>query len=138
MARPIRAADCHPERKHVGRGMCYKCYWKWHRSTHKEAYNKANKTYRVKYPKGGKTTLFERLWVMQDGKCALGGCPLTRTQYGKFKACLDHDHASNAYRGLLCDTHNKALGFYEKRILPILTTVEEYRQRVVTIDSDST
>ncbi len=26
-ARPVRVADCHPDRKHYSKGMCRSCYW---------------------------------------------------------------------------------------------------------------
>jgi hypothetical protein len=36
-----------------------------------------------------------------------GGCALCGTHEG---LCIDHDHDSDKVRGVLCDTHNRALG----------------------------
>ncbi len=123
MAKPVRAADCHPARKHMAKGLCSQCYWKQHRTIHRAAYNAANQRYRKRYPKGSRTDIFNSFWKAQAGKCKL--CNINLTQHGATKACLDHDHKTGRWRGLLCDVCNRGLGFYERmKQLP----VEDYLQ----------
>lgn len=44
----------------------------------------------------------EYLEVLKDSKCFLCGT--------KDKLCYDHDHTTGEFRGILCQTHNRALG----------------------------
>lgn len=59
----------------------------------------------------------DSLWEKQKGKCAI--CGLTGTSCGKNSVVdkstlqLDHDHASNDIRGLLCPVCNRVLGFFK-------------------------
>lgn len=49
------------------------------------------------------------MFVMQSGKCAGCGCALVLYSDGE-KANVDHDHATNSVRGLLCKICNLVLG----------------------------
>lgn len=53
---------------------------------------------------------FDMLFAKQDGRCAICG----RKPEGNVQKaiCVDHDHATNAVRGLLCGDCNKALGLF--------------------------
>lgn len=58
---------------------------------------------------------FEQMMKDQDGKCAICKCDITGvedTRKRKLKAHIDHDHKTNKVRGLLCDTDNKAIGWF--------------------------
>lgn len=49
---------------------------------------------------------YDRLLAAQGGGCAIKGCTVravTRRYH------VDHDHKTNAVRGLLCHTHNRRL-----------------------------
>lgn len=47
----------------------------------------------------------------QNNRCAM--CNIDMNGYRRFFA-VDHNHVTNKIRGLLCDTCNHGLGFYEK------------------------
>ena len=61
---------------------------------------------------------YERMLEEQGGTCAL--CPITPEENGRALA-VDHDHSccpgrnscGECLRALLCDPHNKALGFFD-------------------------
>jgi hypothetical protein len=56
---------------------------------------------------------FKTLIARQDGKCACCGGTLTPIGYkkNKMQPCLDHDHATNAIRAVLCLNCNFVLGY---------------------------
>ena len=63
------------------------------------------KHYRKKY--GIAIEDYDRLFELQDGKCAICGDSDT----GKFNhLCVDHDHKTGEVRGLLCNPCNKGIG----------------------------
>jgi hypothetical protein len=43
------------------------------------------------------------------GRCAICGEPCRSGR----RLSIDHDHATGAYRGLLCDRHNRGLGYFQ-------------------------
>lgn len=50
---------------------------------------------------------YDRMLAEQGGVCAIcRGGPVGRHKY----LCVDHDHATGAVRGLLCDKCNRAIG----------------------------
>lgn len=54
---------------------------------------------------------YEKMLARQKGCCAI--CGKHQGSLNKI-LCVDHCHNSGKVRGLLCDTCNKFLGFYEK------------------------
>lgn len=38
----------------------------------------------------------------------------TKTKFSPKSLCIDHDHKTNEFRGLLCLLYNRQLGWYEK------------------------
>ncbi len=78
----------------MGRGMCASCYQTWWRKQH------PGRKYGVK-----DETYFAAL-AAQDGKCAI--CLQLCTKRSRLS--VDHDHATKAFRGLLCDACNNGLG----------------------------
>lgn len=61
----------------------------------------------------------------QGGVCAICLKPETIVQKGKiFRLAIDHDHATNKNRGLLCGNCNKALGQFHDDILVIQAAME--------------
>lgn len=67
--------------------------------------------YNILHKRGLTKTQYESMLVEQGGCCALCGA---RTP-GKVKKhfCIDHDHATDRVRGLLCDACNRALGLFK-------------------------
>jgi hypothetical protein len=53
---------------------------------------------------------YHRLLQEQGGGCAICGAAENGLKKNKM-LCVDHDHASGAVRGLLCDRCNKAIGY---------------------------
>jgi len=56
-------------------------------------------------------TDYDKTLNIQNNKCAI--CERDMNEYGKI-FCVDHNHTTGKVRGLLCDTCNYGLGFYEK------------------------
>ena len=58
-------------------------------------------------------TLAERRVIeeRQNGKCAICATNLETTT----RPCIDHDHATGAIRGILCNKCNASLGWFEAR-----------------------
>ncbi len=60
---------------------------------------------------------YDNLFAAQGGKCAVCGLP----QAESVKPLeVDHDHATNAVRGLLCQNCNKCLGLFHDNVAVIL------------------
>jgi hypothetical protein len=66
---------------------------------------------------------YDRLYKLQDGKCALCGKTgkelnkLTRHGSRTRKLVVDHCHKTNSVRGLLCNKCNSGIGFLEDSIV---------------------
>ena len=130
--------SCHGDRKYFAKDLCEKCY--------KNAYNKRrrlagkdkdmrpprvqdSRNYRAKYPmrvwlteikqKYGLTFRdYIHLLEEQDCKCAICGSSGFVGQNKRAPFTVDHDHASNKVRGLLCGLCNIGLGcFRDSQVL---------------------
>jgi hypothetical protein len=110
-----RIPDCHPDRKHHGRGLCEQCYRSPKLNPVKHKYQQSTYTdvhwgYRLKHFYGITPEDYDRLNEQQHGLCAICGQP----PRGKMKRLsVDHDHTTQRVRGLLCITCNRALGYLE-------------------------
>lgn len=60
----------------------------------------------------------ERMLIAQNGKCAICSVEISLEVGGdrRFKANVDHCHATDTTRGLLCGNCNKALGLFDDNI----------------------
>jgi hypothetical protein len=73
---------------------------------------------------------FERLVESQDGKCAICKCELEiNGVMSKNKAVLDHNHSTNAIRGVLCSICNLNVHVVE-RYGHLLEPMSEYLKRM--------
>jgi hypothetical protein len=90
---------------------------------HQQKRIKQAKDYRDKYPERTRNTNlkvkygitqndYNYLKIKQNNKCAICG---EDEENLKRILCVDHCHKTNKIRGLLCDTCNKFLGFYESK-----------------------
>ena len=56
---------------------------------------------------------YDRLLQLQDGTCAICKQPETHKLRGKIPPLsVDHNHDTGGVRGLLCNTCNRAIGFF--------------------------
>src|SRR3972149_7896952 len=119
MGRTPKKANCHPERKHYGKGLCRQCWMKgwtvnhpnysakwrsknpdWYKPESRRAQN-----FKKKY--GITVEEYNAIFKSQRGKCAICG----RQPDGRWKRLfIDHKHASGKIRGLLCIRCNRAIG----------------------------
>ena len=53
---------------------------------------------------------FEAIWAKANNSCEICIRPLVRNKKNGF--AIDHDHATNAIRGLLCNNCNLAIGHF--------------------------
>jgi len=78
---------------------------------HRETYPMENKDSELRSRFGINLAEYTALAVAQKGVCAICEKPETEERAGKLKAlAVDHDHATGAVRGLLCQSCNKMIG----------------------------
>ena len=99
--------------KHQWANICIECFQLEARRRH----------FKAKY----KITLeeYELLYEKQQGKCAICGCKKSDSR--KYLS-VDHCHTSKAIRGLLCNSCNKAIGFFKDNPI-LLKKASKYLQK---------
>lgn len=141
-------ADCHPDRKHEAKGLCYKCYQKMRSQIpevkaaslrRQNAYRKANpekmRAYERKQFKkhefrriaqryGLTEEQFHTANLAQGGLCAICG----KTNGKHHKLAIDHCHKTGVFRGLLCKKCNSAIGWFDDSI-EILSKAIDYLRK---------
>jgi len=50
-----------------------------------------------------------KIWINQDGRCAICGEPFAQPS----NACIDHNHKTGEIRGLLCKKCNLGIGCFD-------------------------
>lgn len=116
-AYPIRFAECHPDRKHSGLGLCKPCYRKQYRAKNQDRIRAQEKADRAKDPEkyrryrwdyqlrsvyGITQSEWDQAFLRQGGRCAI--CKEER------KLHVDHAHDTGQFRGLLCSPCNVGIG----------------------------
>ncbi len=71
---------------------------------------KTMREYLLKWHYGITVEEYNRLEEEHKNRCGLCGKPRMMR-----RLCVDHDHDTNIVRGLLCNTCNRLIGWYEKR-----------------------
>ena len=99
--------------------ICKKCSKSW-KDENRPARINAVLKYKYNAPHG----TYERLLAKQDGKCAICALPPKK---GK-RLGLDHCHATNKIRGLLCDKCNFAIGAMNDSEKYLLAAIEYLRK----------
>ena len=112
---PARVPDCHPERKHLARGMCKQCYDRARGAATREQRNAAARRWAASNKE-------RRLAISRKARYGIDAETVAarfKAQDGLCKICregaaehLDHDHKTGATRGLLCGHCNRALGMF--------------------------
>lgn len=121
MARVI--PKCHPDKKHVAKGLCTACYCK------------ADPKYVEKYTRKNLLRTLRGLGISEDdyyvmlerqgGRCAIcDGEP----NGNRSRLHVDHDHLTNEFRGLLCTNCNPGLGYFKDRP-DLLRAAADYLER---------
>lgn len=78
------------------------------------SYNKGQRSSARLAKYGVTQAWFEETLAAQGGVCAICRQPETRVLRGKVTdLCVDHDHATGAVRGLLCNACNAMLGCFD-------------------------
>lgn len=105
----------HKRMKDGKQGYCKKCARDWHHA-HPEYVKRKNAEYKAANPSyhkdwqrknryGISREQVEQARIFQGGKCI--GC---LTELASVKECVDHNHKTGKFRGLLCDDCNIAIG----------------------------
>ena len=84
----------------------------WNEARTRDEVQRYMKERSLNYMYGITLDQFMEMLRRQEGKCAICGEDITRVVKGRIQACVDHDHSTEAVRGLLCSACNKGLGFF--------------------------
>ena len=107
-----RAAN--PEAQRIKDNKSYQKH-KEHRVNYARVYRKENpdktRATNLKAKYGITAKDYDDMFALQEGRCKI--CSADQSELKRI-LCVDHCHSSGKIRGLLCDTCNKFLGFYEK------------------------
>lgn len=103
-----KMATCHPTEPLAALGLCSTCYTKLHRQRNPEAYREASRRHCMKRY-GITLEQYDALFQQQKGCCAI--CHRVAAKRGLF---VDHDHATQQVRALLCQTCNSGLGLFHE------------------------
>ena len=138
MARPVISSTCHPAEKHCAKGLCKNCYYRiYSKQRRMEGKDKDTRPPRIQDSRDYRVKRPMRVWLAeikskygltfrdyihlleeQDCKCAICGSSGFVGQNKRAPFTVDHDHASNKVRGLLCGLCNMGLGcFKDSQIL---------------------
>lgn len=114
---PAIIPACHPDRKHLARGLCKPCYDTDYQSRKREECNKRKRVWGAKNPLRVRAIhrrylyriepeQFQARLNAQDGMCKI--CQVRPAVH------LDHNHDTNSPRGILCGDCNRALGLFRE------------------------
>lgn len=98
-------APCHPDRKIHSRGLCQSCYNKQHRKNNPDILSATDRRAHLKSRYGITAEDYSQMVDDRDSKCDI--CGVTTE-----KLVVDHEHTTNAIRGLLCNACNAGLGMF--------------------------
>jgi hypothetical protein len=123
-----RMAECHPDRRHMAKGLCASCYQTQYAREHADDPDKPYlnakrpeyyKRWYDKHPgrshrraAGINQEQLEAMLAKQGGVCAVCG----HGANGNGKWQVDHDHRSGGVRAILCGNCNAGLGCFDDDI----------------------
>lgn len=132
--------DCFRRRKQEGKLYlnssckdCNKILWDKWVDKNKEHYQEIKKQSQnllhhkhKKYERRGITKeQYDIVFKLQEGKCAICGLP----PKDNHALAMDHNHATNEFRGLLCKECNRALGLFGDNIDVLTNAVNYLKER---------
>lgn len=90
-----------------------KAYQKAYRAAHKERMADMNRAWRMRRDYGITMDQWDEMFASQHGRCGI-------CWHENRRLVVDHDHATNKIRGLLCNPCNAALGvFRDGELFPV-------------------
>ena len=136
-------SQCHPERLHKAKGLCGSCYNMnnfsqnaknnpelllkkkemskkvYKRNIQKDPHYSKKVNLKLALRRAGipidkRRDIFNELYNQSDRVCEI--CGQKETSARKDRLCIDHDHSTKEYRGLLCNCCNRAIGFFRDNI----------------------
>ena len=124
-------AICHPNRKHVGSGLCRSCSKarskprprgrpRLYQGTLEERRAASRRASTLRKSYGLSPEAYAELLASQGGRCAICGTPP-----GRRSLAVDHDHETGAVRALLCVRCNVGLGYFREHPL-LLRAAADY------------
>lgn len=130
-------AGCHPERKHIGLGLCGACYKKkWMRENpekyrilmdrrntkrgHGQERKDRDWRYNLWYKYELTPEQYAEMLIQQDYRCAICGAGADSDR----SLSVDHDHAIEEVRGLLCSYCNSLLGYARDNRATLVSAIE--------------
>jgi hypothetical protein len=123
--KPITEFYFHRRDKNERKTICKECGYKYSEQWAKTNKDRVNERQRNR-KHGITNTEWQILFKAQGECCAIcqSNTPNTKRFWN-----IDHDHETGKIRGILCHHCNIALGFFEKRIIPMLDKIDQYRKR---------
>lgn len=140
---PARIPECHPERKHLAKGLCKPCYDAARTAGNRDAHNARKRAWAAANPEKRLATKRRHLYgiehdtVVARYKAQDGHCKICLTGPA---AHLDHNHATGKVRGLLCGSCNRALGLFREdpeRIARAISYLELWDDRAVQVEPNT-
>ena len=133
-----RIPECHPDRKHLARGMCVRCYDTWRnklpgrREKHNQAARKYNRNNPEKRREAHRKNLYgiseieiKKIYERQNGICKI--CGIKEAKH------FDHCHKTGTWRGLLCGTCNLGLGLFKDNPLILMRAAKYIEENTSVI-----
>lgn len=90
-----------------------------YRAANLDKVRERERVWKIEYKYGVTQAAWHAMFEKQGGRCA--GCSLL---FGKERSnipCVDHDHATGIFRGLLCHSCNRAIGLLKESVTTLQT-----------------
>jgi hypothetical protein len=98
-----------------------------YKEEHKEWVKKRSRNYHLKLKYNLTPEQYDEMYNQQDGRCAI--CNIHQSGLKK-NFMIDHNHTTNAVRGLLCGNCNTAIGLLDDSIELIIKAAEYLKKYV--------
>lgn len=113
-----RIPTCHPDRRHLAKGLCKRCYDSQYIQARYAAdpiFRAYHRTRHLERRYGLSREDYHKLLIAQNFCCKLCDNSMLDPDGRVHNLCVDHDHQTGRIRGLLCKFCNSKLGWFENR-----------------------